>query len=85
MFFLSLSAQWSKLCITHTVSVPMGGARTFSEVWRDCLPASRVEAAARLRGVPRSQWPALYADVLLMEQAVLDKDAALRTEAAMRE
>jgi hypothetical protein len=84
LFFSSLAYQWSKVCLTRSVALPMGGARTWTEVRRDCLPATRVESAARLQGIPRSRWPALFADIQLMERAVLETDAKLAEAAALR-
>jgi hypothetical protein len=85
LFFCSLGPQWAKVSLTQSVSLPMGGTRTFTEVRRDCLPANRVESAARMQGIARSRWPALFADILLMERAVLDTDAKLAAAAAQRE
>jgi hypothetical protein len=84
MFFSALAYQWSKVCLTRSVSLPMGGSSTFTEVRRDCLPANRVESTARMQGIARSRWPALFADINRMERAVLETDAKLAQEAALR-
>lgn len=84
LFFLSLGTQWSKLCLVRTMGAPTGGSFTATEVRRDGLPYPRIESAARLQGIPRSRWPALFADISLMEDAVLARDAELRAEAALR-
>lgn len=81
-FFCSLRTQWTHLVLPRTVQLPMGGATTYTEVRRECLPANRVESALRLQGIARARWPRLFADVWLMESAVLEQDAEL---AAARE
>lgn len=80
LFFLHLRNQWAKVVLTYSVPVPGGGTCTVSESRRDCLPIERVESAARMRGVPRSRWPQLLADVMAMEAAVLEKDAELAAQ-----
>jgi hypothetical protein len=84
LFFSSLAHQWSKVCLTRSVSQPTGGTRTFTEVRRDCLPSDRVESTARLQGIPRARWPAMFADIQLMERAVLETDAKAAQAAALR-
>ncbi len=84
LFFSSLAHQWSKVCLTRSVSGPMGGTRTWTEVRRDCLPSNRVESTARLQGIPRARWPAMFADIQAMERAVLETDAELAQAAALR-
>lgn len=83
-FFCSLGTQWAKVSLTYSVAGPMGGASTRTEVRRDCLPAPRVESTARLQGIARSRWPALFADIQRMELAVLDTDAKAADAAALR-
>ena len=74
LFFCSLGNHWAKLHLVRTVTGPMGASATHTEVRRDCLPPERVEASARLQGIARSRWPQLFADLRLMEAAVLAKD-----------
>lgn len=64
VFFLGLQTQWAY------ASNGMGVQRTG-------LPVNRVEAAARMRRWPRSEWHALLDDVQVMEHELLACDAEL--------
>jgi uncharacterized protein DUF1799 len=84
-FFCSLVNQWAMVSVARTVDLPMGGSRTNTQIRRAGLPANRIESSARMRGIARSRWPQLFADIQLMEQAVLDTDAKRAAAAALRE
>jgi hypothetical protein len=77
VFFCSLVTQWETVSLTTSVPGPMGGAITTTEVRRAGLPSPRVESTARLQGIARSSWPAIFADIQRMERAVLAKDTEL--------
>ena len=64
LFFLTVQTQW-----IYAVS----GLGT----QRAGLSYPGVESGARMAGLPRRQWPALFADLRVMEVAVLAVDAEL--------
>lgn len=64
LFFLTVQTQW-----IYAVS-GLGAQRAG-------MRYEGVESGARMAGLPRRQWPALFADVQVMERAVLAVDAEL--------
>jgi hypothetical protein len=67
LFFLQVSRQW--------VYVVAGGGMGGTAV-RQCLNWPGIESMARMSGTPRRQWPGLYADLGLIEEAVLVAEGA---------
>ncbi|MGE4241726.1 hypothetical protein [Ramlibacter sp.] len=85
LFFLSLTGQWNMLAYTEMRPLPGGNFVALPEIQRAGLPAERVESSLRLQCVARARRAEMYADVLRMERAVLERDAELRAERAQRE
>lgn len=76
MLFRDLATAWA---LQPLLSMgPMGGA---SALVRVGLPPPSVESELRLQGIARSRWPALRADVRVMEYAVLLGEAERRGRA----
>jgi hypothetical protein len=74
--FRSMGNAWSKLTLVRTQAVVgLGVPVIVTDVRRDCLPPERVEAHLRLKGFPRSRWPAFMEDLEIMVDAVLLADA----------
>lgn len=66
LFFLQVSRQWQFVPVSNGVST---GAV------RQCLNWPGIESMARMSGKRRSLWPALFADLQEIEEAVLVSDA----------
>lgn len=64
-FFISLRGEWSYIAGMATVA-------------RIGIPSDRIESAMTLKPVPRRRRPKLYADVKLMESAVVAFDRESR-------
>lgn len=61
LFFFSVGSQWRY--------------QPYNQGARRCgLDYTGVEAGCRLSGRPRSSWPALFADLRVIEKAVLEAD-----------
>lgn len=71
VFFMGLRTQW--IYVSVTVATGM-------TVQRQGLDYGRVESALRLAGIRRALWPSLFADLQVMEDAVLEVDVEKLTK-----
>jgi hypothetical protein len=63
-FFMALRGDWN---VVSGLAVARVG-----------IPSDRIESAMRLKPIPRAERPQMYADVKLMERAVIGADHELR-------
>lgn len=69
LIFSAVSTQW--------VWAPLG----MGGLVRVALDYSRVESGLRMQGVKRKRWPGVFADLRLIERAVLEADNEMRARA----